>query len=143
MNFQRVIDGRIIAIVDAATRPPAIRIFDSLRRLLELPHDTELHWEPYTKLGPHSLIETGFRRSALDTESLIAEIDRLCSIAATIPSDYEPGQSRNLITYKNGVVDYSRTIDYRLLSFNVDDLIWLELRGRITDAEDSDTGQLM
>jgi hypothetical protein len=119
--------------VDAAARAPAMNIFDRLCTLLELSHDAALHWELYPKIGPHSLIETGFRRSAADTESLVAEIDRLCAIAATIPPGYEPGFSRSLIPYKDGTVDYSRTIDYRLLTFNLDGMIWLELRGRITD----------
>jgi hypothetical protein len=38
-----------------------------------------------------------------------------------------------MIPYKDGTVDYSRTLDYRLLSFNMEGMVWLELRGRITD----------
>lgn len=133
MNKNLASEGIVTAVVDAPERAPAVEVFGRLCRAVGIVPSGPVHWEPYPKLGLHSLIECSFVFPGVDLESAIAELDRLAAICAEAPVGYDPDSdhSRTLVRYRDGAVDYSRTIDSRVLPFRIDGLVWLELRARI------------
>lgn len=121
--------GELTAVVDTPVEASAQATYLETCARAGLAAGRKLHWQPYDKLGPHSLVTACVRMAATDTQAIVGAIDAACASLAKLadPYDAEADPGRFLVRYESGVFAYERILDWRVTPFVVGGLLWLHL----------------